>query len=285
MNLRRLLASLFALTLLASAAACSNSSSAPDAGAGDDAGSLDSGTGDGGLEDAGVEDAGVTDAGTEDGGLEPHDAGTPCDLGETFNSQLAWYEAAPATVGACSVPLDFPHFAALNTERLGQAAACGMCLLVTGTDGKSVRVQVADECSECANNRVDVSKAAFELLANPGVGAITASVEPVPCDVEGPLEYRIDAASNDFYLQVVVWNHAQPIARVELKPAPDALWLELPRTSYNAFTYTSMSGAMPQHVGIRVTDIHGHVVEDEAVIRTPGTVVSSAGQFPPTCDG
>ena len=292
METRRTLTSLVLVGVLGITAACSSNAGDPDAGHTDsgqppgtvDAG-FDAGLDDGGTEDAGVEDAGMTDAGSEDGGTEPPDAGTPCDLGETFHSQLAWYEEPSSSLGSCSVPLSFSHYAALNSERMGMAAACGMCLLITGTDGKSVRVRVADECPSCASNRVDVSKAAFEVLADPDVGALTATVEPIPCEEEETLEYRFEAASNDYFLQFVVWNHAQPIARVELKPSPGDLWLELTRTSYNAFQYTSMSGAMPQQVGIRVTDIHGHVVEDPAVARAAGTVVQSAGQFPLTCDG
>ena len=283
MESRRFLTSLLAAGVLGVLAGCSSNAQDPDAGQPDSG--QPPGEADVGLEDGGLEDAGVSDGGIEDGGVAPPDAGTPCDLGETFNSQVSWYDAAPSTLGTCSVPLSFTHYAALNTERMGMAAACGMCLLVTGTGGQTVRVRVADECPSCTPNRVDISRTAFEVLADPQVGAITATVAPVPCEDEGALEYRFDAASNDYYLQFVVWNHTQPIARVDLKPSPGELWLELTRTGYNAFQYTSMSGALPQQVGLRVTDIHGHVVEDPAVTRAPGTVAQSGGQFPLTCDG
>ena len=49
---------------------------------------------------------------------------------------------------------------------------CGRQMTVTSADGKSVTVTVADTCPSCAVGSVDLSPAAFSVLADQSVGRI-----------------------------------------------------------------------------------------------------------------
>ncbi|RDX42316.1 barwin-like endoglucanase [Lentinus brumalis] len=49
---------------------------------------------------------------------------------------------------------------------------CGLQMVVTGPDGKSVTVTVADTCPSCAPGSVELTPAAFLQLANLEVGII-----------------------------------------------------------------------------------------------------------------
>ncbi len=271
--------------LTLTAAACGSKNEGTSDGGGSDAEVIV--PSDAGATDAGGEDAGTEDGGSSDAGMTEGDAGMsmPCDLGPTFTGQATWYDATSSSVGACSVPLSFTNFAAVGPTRWAGSAACGSCLDVTGPDGGTVRVRVADQCPECDASHVDLSRAAFEALAPAAAGRIDVTVTPVACADSGNVEYRFSSGSNDWYVQVTVWNHAQPISKLELRASPGGAWVELQRQSYNAFTYTSTSGPLPSQIGFRVTDVHGHVLEDLAVTRAPGTVFTGAAQFPLTCGG
>ncbi len=273
--IRRSLHTTLLVAALIGAAACSAPSNPPA-----DAGALAQ------IPDAGPEDAGSEDAGTlADAG--PEDAGMPCDPGPDFTGEVSWYEPASSEIGACSVALDFPHFAAVSPARWGGAGACGSCLEITGPDGKTVRVHVADQCPECATDQVDLGRAAFEQLAAPAVGRLQdVTVTPVRCDDEGNIEYRFAQSTNSFYVQVVIWNHAQPIAQVELRPHPGGgEWVPLQRESYNAFTFSAQRGPLPAQVSFRVTDVHGNALVDMQVPVAAGSVFEGGGQFPLTCGG
>ena len=49
---------------------------------------------------------------------------------------------------------------------------CGRQMLVTGPDGKTVTVTVADTCPGCAVGSVDLTPTAFQQLASLDVGRI-----------------------------------------------------------------------------------------------------------------
>ncbi len=49
---------------------------------------------------------------------------------------------------------------------------CGLQMVVTGPDGRSVTVTVADTCPSCGPGSVDLTPAAFLLLADLDVGII-----------------------------------------------------------------------------------------------------------------
>ena len=49
---------------------------------------------------------------------------------------------------------------------------CGRQMIVTGPDGKSVTVTVADTYPGCAPGHVDLTPTAFQQLASPNVGRL-----------------------------------------------------------------------------------------------------------------
>ena len=69
--------------------------------------------------------------------------------------------------GHCSFPEppDDDLFVAMGHGVYGDAEPCGSYYDVTGPKGK-VRVKVIDSCPECADNHLDLSRAAFRRIAD-----------------------------------------------------------------------------------------------------------------------
>jgi rare lipoprotein A (peptidoglycan hydrolase) len=57
---------------------------------------------------------------------------------------------------------------------------CGKCIEVKGPKG-SVVVKVLDKCPECKKGAVDLSKSAFEKIADVSAGRVPSSWVEVPC--------------------------------------------------------------------------------------------------------
>jgi len=84
--------------------------------------------------------------------------------------------------GNCSLPVaadEFMH-CALNTIDYQNSNACGACIEVTGSLGKTI-VKVVDRCPECKPGDVDLTQQAFSKIANPIDGRVPITWKFVPC--------------------------------------------------------------------------------------------------------
>lgn len=191
-------------------------------------------------------------------------------------SGIATYYAATGA-GACSFdasPNDL-MVAAMNAEQYANAGACGTCVDVRGPKGQ-VRVRIVDLCPECKRGHLDLSKEAFQKIADVSAGRVDISWTPVRCDVTTPIRYRLKDGSSQWWTAIQVLDHAVPITKVELVSGGSSA--AIPRESYNYFVRSNGVGAAPYR--LRVTASTGAVLEDELPAPKAGDVIVGKAQFP-----
>jgi len=163
-------------------------------------------------------------------------------------------------------------FVALSPGEYASGAACGEYLDVTGPGG-TVRVEVIDQCPECAAGHIDLSETAFARLAPlvKGIVPITYRrvLNPTP---PGPLSLRVKEGSSAYWLALLVMDHGNALTRVRVSSGGGA-WHDLTRASYNYWIYASGLGSGPFTVAI--TDDQGHTATVGGVKLEPGVVQSS----------
>jgi len=178
--------------------------------------------------------------------------------------------------GSCSFDASADHMiAALNAADYARAAWCGACLAVAGPLGDVV-VRVVDQCPACKHGDLDLSREAFAQIAPLSDGRTQIAWREVECPVVGPLSYQRKPGSNDDWTAFQLRNHRYAIAGLEARDA---------RGSYRALTrtddnYFAGSGLGPGPYALRVSDIHGHTLEDPSVVIAAAAVAPGAGQFP-----
>jgi expansin len=203
-------------------------------------------------------------------------AAVPCGAGEPEHSGEGTYYAADGS-GNCSFdpsPDDL-MVAAMNDPDYAGSAVCGACAAVDGPDG-SVTVRIVDRCPECAQGDLDLSQEAFERIAPISAGRVAITWRFVPCDLAGPVRYHFKDGSNAFWTAIQLRNHRHAIASLEADIGGS--WRGIPRESYNYFVDVAGLGEGPYH--LRVTDVHGQVLEDSGIPLGDDTEVEGAAQFP-----
>jgi expansin len=199
----------------------------------------------------------------------------PCDDVEEHSGEATYYDADGS--GACSFeasPGDL-MVAAINGTDYDGSAACGGCALVDGPDG-SVMVRIVDSCPGCDPGDLDLSREAFERIAPLKAGRVPITWRYVACAVDGPVRYRFKEGSNPFWTALQVRNHRFAILSLEVRPAGGA-WKAVNRAAYNYFV--DEAGVGDGAFDVRVTDVHGHVVEDTGLTVGDGTEVAGAAQL------
>ncbi|MET7338584.1 expansin EXLX1 family cellulose-binding protein [Nonomuraea sp. NPDC005650] len=173
--------------------------------------------------------------------------------------------------GNCSYPSPPAGglYVALSRAEYRAAAACGGYLTVTGPKG-SVQVKVVDQCPECAAGHIDLSRKAFARVADPGKGMVGVSYSRAANPRIGkPLSFRVKEGSSQWWLALLVVDHGNPLASVEVKSA-GGTWRKLARADYNYWIAESGAGKGP--FAVRVTDTRGHRVTANRVRLTPSVV-------------
>ena len=162
-------------------------------------------------------------------------------------------------------------FVALPAPEYAAAADCGGYLEVGGPNG-SVRVQVIDQCPECAAGHIDLSEAAFARLAPLSAGLINVSytllADPA---LPGPVSVEVKQGSSQYWLALLAGNTGNPLASVQVQTSSG--WLSLARASYNYWIAASGAGQGP--FAVRLTDTQGHQVTVSGITLNPGVVQST----------
>lgn len=213
-------------------------------------------------------------AGDDDG--RPDASLAPCGTEEPVHTGEGTYYAADGS-GNCSFdpsPGDL-MVAAMNQTDYAGSAVCGACIAAEGPKG-SVTVRIVDRCPECAPGDVDFSEQAFARIADLAAGRVAISWRFVPCDVDGPVRYRFKDGSSPFWVAIQVRSHRHAIASLEAQVG--GAWRSLPRETYNYFIAEGGLGAGP--LALRVTDVHGQVIADDAVPLGDDVEAAGDAQFP-----
>lgn len=193
---------------------------------------------------------------------------------------VATYYAADGT-GNCSFDAELtPLVAAVAAPDWNGSAQCGRCLRVWGPDGV-VEVRVVDQCPEFPAGHLDLSAEAFEIIADPLAGIVPISFRSIECAGSAPLAVRQKEGSNPWWWALQVRSHRYAIAVVEIRQNGSPTWTAMARQDYNYFLVTASGDGIDFPVDLRVTDIHGHVVQEDDVLGlvTPGLVTPPDAQL------
>jgi expansin (peptidoglycan-binding protein) len=214
-----------------------------------------------------------------DGGTDAGATDVPCDGGTAESGAATFYEPASAT--ACGLPAE-GDYVALPPGLFAGSRGCGACIEVTGPRGVRV-ARAVDLCAGCAPDELDLARATFAALEAPEQGRISVTYRFVPCEVSGPVSYRVAEGSDPSRLALQVRDHRYAVASLELRPSGGSAFTPLERTQDNLFVHPSASGPLALPATLRVTDVHGHVLTDTLDSVEPGRTVAGAAQFPATC--
>jgi len=194
-----------------------------------------------------------------------HLAGTPA---------LAVFYDPGHAVGSCSLG-PFPaggRYVSLPRERFGRSAACGTYLAVQGPRGQ-VRAEVVDLCPGCAAGMINLSRAAFTRIADPGPGSARVRFWPVDDPpLPGPLILRMGQTPAGL-LTLQVRRHGNALASVAAA-APGMqvpAWRPFTLNAHGTWVATSHLGRGP--VNIRIADTRGHQAVILRVTLRPGRVI------------
>lgn len=194
-------------------------------------------------------------------------------LGEKVDGLITFYDGDGR--GACGFDASDSNFTAINAEQWAGSAVCGTCIEVTGPKGKIV-VRTVDLCPECKRGHLDLSRAAFTQIADPKLGRVNVSWQPVSCPVSGNVRLKLKEGSNPYWTAVQVRNSRLPVMTLEVQKA--GAWKQVARTDYNYFVDASGFGQGP--VQLRVTAEGGAQVLATVATIQAGAEVEAAGQFP-----
>jgi expansin (peptidoglycan-binding protein) len=190
-------------------------------------------------------------------------AGTP--------AVAVFYDPGTA-VGSCSLG-PFPasgRYVSLPPERFGHSAACGSYLTVQGPRGQ-VRAEVVDLCPGCAANMINLSRAAFAVIADPEPGSARVRYWPLGNPpLPGPLILRLGQTQAGLPT-LQVRRHGNALAAVAVAAPGSPGWQALTLNGNGIWVATSRLGAGP--FNIRITDVRGHQVVIRRVTLRPGRVI------------
>ncbi|MEV6772354.1 expansin EXLX1 family cellulose-binding protein [Nocardia sp. NPDC051030] len=169
---------------------------------------------------------------------------------------------------ACSLP-DLPldgYYVGVPTGEYDGSVPCGSYVDIDGPIG-SVRAQIVDRCPGCGPHQYDLSRAAFEAIANSTDGVAPIRFSRVRDPNPAPeLFYRVQQGSSSDWIGLLFSGSGNPIRQVDLRSDAGGDWLSLRRGYDN---YWTISGAGAGPFTARITDIYGH----EAQI--PGLTIES----------
>ncbi|WP_069166891.1 expansin EXLX1 family cellulose-binding protein [Nocardia altamirensis] len=176
---------------------------------------------------------------------------------------------------ACSfpgLPLD-GFYVGMSTPEYGTADPCGAFLDIQGPHG-DVRAQIVDRCPGCAPGQLDLSKAAFDQIADPveGVAKVRYSVVRNP-EPPSELSYQVKPDSTSVWFSMLVSGAGNPLREVTIRPAAGGAWQTLSRGMDN---YWSITGAGAGPFAARITDVHGNQAEIQGITLDAGARASGA---------
>jgi expansin (peptidoglycan-binding protein) len=177
--------------------------------------------------------------------------------------------------GNCSFPAAPANglFVALPAVEYAGAAKCGGFLDVRGPKG-TVRVEIIDQCPECAAGHIDLGKTAFAKIAAISQGEVPVSYHLVADPpLRAPLAFRVKEGSSAFFLDLLPIGTGNPVAKVEVS-APGHGTVALERQDFGY--WEARNGLGPGPFTVRLTDSRGHVAVAHGIRLRPGVVQTTS---------
>lgn len=196
-------------------------------------------------------------------------------LGEFQNGLITFYDATGA--GNCSFDPSPGNLdvAAMNIGQYENSAVCGSCVEIEGPKG-NLRVRIVDSCPDCpTKGHLDLSRSAFEKIADPVAGRVNVRWRMVTCDVQGPVRYHIKDGSSQWWTAIQVRNHRMPVTKLEYWK--NGAWVNVKREDYNYFVEPAGMGS--GSIKVRVTASDGQTLEDTLPGANSNATYDGAAQF------
>ena len=184
-------------------------------------------------------------------------------------------------------------------QETNDAKYCGMCVEAIAPEHNNVPViiQIVDECPDCydrnpdgsintgANTKfgdIDLSITAFKALLDEDYTALGIGDfdwEEVSCPWQTPIHLIIQG-SHDWYAKVIVANHVNRIATVEISNDGGSSWESMERGVDNGFVKGGYGG---ESKTFKITDIYGSeiIMSDIDMVTNGDAVVNGSENFPP----
>jgi expansin (peptidoglycan-binding protein) len=178
---------------------------------------------------------------------------------------------------ACALPCSQGDlWVAINTRDFRGSATCGACMQVSGPEGQVV-VEVIENCAgACAAGEIELSRTAFDAIAQLEEGQADVTWQLVACNRRGPIAFAYEAASDAWWAGIQIRNSRLPIQSLSIL-LPNEGWTALARDGWNHFPVSASLGSGP--FDYRVAAIDGQELLEQGIAYVPGGVVSGQGQF------
>lgn len=176
-----------------------------------------------------------------------------------------------------------PYLAGVDLTWNGDGSLCDACALVTTRLGHEVLVRIVTTGVSNAPGDMDLSPEAYDAIYEFDPQGTAQHPRPMSwqlakCSDTGPIRYQYQTGANEWWTSLWVRNARVPLATVEVRSANHADWFALRRETDGTLNDDGGFGAGA--FDLRVTGIDSQTVVDSFSGFTPGSVVSSAGQFP-----
>jgi len=172
-----------------------------------------------------------------------------------------------------------------SQSKTSPAKYCGMCVEMTGAAGTAT-VQVVDECPDCYKHNtgdtdIDLSPAAFAaVVGSQSVGRSPMTWKEVSCPWSTNI-HLITQGSNDWYAKVIVGNHVNRIASVDISNDAGSTWHSMTRLVDNGWEKGSFGPDFGRKA-FKITDIYGSeiIITDINMGANPDAKIAGSEQFP-----
>ncbi len=191
---------------------------------------------------------------------------------------------AGSSGGNCSLPVDANDFmhCALNNTDYNNSNACGACLEVTGSRGKTI-VKVVDRCPECKPGDVDLTQQAFSEIANPIDGRVPISWKFVPCPLASNQTIKVNfkSGSSKYWTAIQFRNIKHAINKMEY--FKNGTWINVKRELFNFFIEPT---GVESPMNLRITSVVGETLLLNNIEINTNTDFDTGLQFttPQGCD-
>ncbi|KAF2680148.1 carbohydrate-binding module family 63 protein [Lentithecium fluviatile CBS 122367] len=138
------------------------------------------------------------------------------------------------------------------------ASKCGVCVQVTGPNGKPIKAMVVDKCPECDPTHLDLFANAYTAVSGQSPGIIPITYSIVPCGITSPIVLKNKSGTSPYWFSMQVMNANVGVAKLEVSTDGGKSWKGTTRMDYNFFENSSGFGTST--VDVKVTSVNGGVV-------------------------
>lgn len=188
-----------------------------------------------------------------------------------------WYTCEQEQ-SACGLPCsDGDLWVAINERDFRDSRLCSSCMYVEGPLGE-ITVELIENCGgACVDGEIELSRSAFEAIADLEEGRADVRWKLVPCERSGPISFSYEPDSHEWWAGIQVRNPALPVASLSIRYTGEDGWIELERDGWNHFPISADLGDGP--FDFIVTAIDGQELREKGIPYVPGSTFEGTGQF------